>query len=101
MTTVVVNGNYLTPRTQSGTSVAYSAVAGLTGAVSGSVIDVVCTTDAYVAIGDGATATANGYFVAKNVTYRFGCTPGHTVSAIQDSSAGSLKVHEMVPATAP
>ncbi len=90
---VEVVGKHLGPLSLGGQTVAYTGTAGLTSAISGEVVDVLCTTDAYVTIGDGVTATTSGYYVPAGVTYRFPITQGHTVSAVQVSSGGNLHVH--------
>lgn len=56
---------------------------------------VVCTTAAYVKVGDSPTATTSDpYFPADSVEY-VTITPGQKVSAIQVASAGSVHVTEI------
>jgi len=78
-----------------GESVSYTGTAGTSAAITGTIIDVTCTTDAFVAIGAAPTAVADGtdYFVSGGLTYRFPITSGNKISAIQLSSGGTMYVH--------
>lgn len=79
-------------------SVAYTGTAGtISNGISASVlkIRVVCTTDAFVKIGDSPTATTSDMPVFASQPEYFTCTPGQKVSAIQSSSGGTLYVTEM------
>lgn len=71
-------------------SVSYTGTAGTTAAMpnQATTVRVVCTTDAFVAIGPGAT-TADMYVPAFTPEY-FACEPGEVVSAVQVSSGGTL-----------
>ena len=59
------------------------------------VIRVMLTTFGYIAIGSSPTATTNGIPMAANVRENFIAPPGSKVSAIQDSSGGTLFVTEL------
>lgn len=85
------------PRTHQ--KVAYTGTAGtISNAVGAdiSVVRVVCTTAAYIAIAKSPTATANDVYMPANVPEYFTLRPGEKVSAIQVSSGGTLHVTEMV-----
>ena len=79
-------------------SVSYTGTAGtIANAISTGVyrVRVVCTTDAFIKIGNSPTAAATDVPVfANNVEY-FTITPGQKVSAIQSSSGGNLHVTEV------
>jgi hypothetical protein len=77
-------------------SVAYSGTAGtVTNALKSRVVRVVCTTAAYVKVGDSPTATAADVYVPAECPEYFRCEPGHKVSAIQVAANGTLHVTEM------
>ena len=92
---VTVHGGRAGPEghENAGETVAYTLTAGTSAAIVGTIVDVTCTTDAYVAIGSSVAATSSGYFCAAGQTYRFPITSGNTVSAIQVSAGGNLHVH--------
>jgi len=77
-----------------GVSVAYAAAAGNTAAITGTAIDLLCTTAAFICISQaGTAATASGYYCAAGVTYRFPITTGDIVSAIQVAAGGTVYAH--------
>jgi hypothetical protein len=79
-------------------SVAYTGTAGtITNAVGAQTykVRVVCTTAAYVLIGNSPTATSAAVYVPADTPEYFTITPGQKVSAIQVSSGGTLHVTEI------
>ncbi len=82
-------------------NVAYTGTAGtVTNGVSSGVtkVRVACTTDAFIAIGDGTvapTSTTGAPMFAGQVEY-FTVSPGQKVSAIQSTANGILYVTELV-----
>jgi hypothetical protein len=78
-------------------SKAYTGTAGtIDNVVTGSVIRVVVTTNAYIKIGASPTATTSDVFMAANIPEYFRCNPGvDKVSAIQAAAGGTLHVTEM------
>lgn len=79
-------------------SAAYTTAAGtITNAVGAQTykVRIVCTTDAYVKVGDAPTAaTSDPLFPAGSVEY-VTITPGQKVSAIRNSADGSVHVTEI------
>jgi hypothetical protein len=77
---------------------AYTGTAGtITNGVGQGIqkVRVVCTTDAFVAIGTSPTATtSDAYVVAFSPEY-FTCAPGSKVSAVQVSTGGTVYVTEI------
>lgn len=93
---VAVTGGYAGPETpgaNQGVSVAYTATHGETAAITGTLVDVLCTTAAFIAIAASPVATTSGYYCAAGVTYRFPITSGNKVSAVQAAAGGTLYVH--------
>jgi hypothetical protein len=80
-------------------TVAYTGTAGtISNAISASVnmVDVTCTTAAYVTTGIAPTATAaTGRYVAANLPTLFKVTAGEKVSAVQVAAGGNLYVSEL------
>lgn len=65
-------------------------------AVNASIVRVVCTTAAYVAIGSAPVADSGDMYVAADQPEYFRVIPGSDkVSAVQVSAGGSLYVTEM------
>lgn len=81
-------------------SVAYTGTAGtITNAVGAktTVVRVVVSTDAYIAVGASPTATANDMPMTADMPEYFRVIPGvDKISAIQASSGGTLTVTEMI-----
>ncbi|CAB4170144.1 hypothetical protein UFOVP1528_33 [uncultured Caudovirales phage] len=76
--------------------VAYTGTAGtISNTVKSSIIRVITTSAAYIAISDAPTATTSDVYMAAGAGEYFRCTPGNKVSAIQDSANGTLHVTEM------
>jgi len=74
-------------------SVAYTGTAGtISNAVGTSLIRVICTSDAYIAVSSAPTATTSDMLVIANTTEYFVCNPDDKVSAIQVSAGGTLHV---------
>ena len=78
-------------------TVSYTGTAGtISNAVNSSIVRVVCTTAAYVAIGSAPTADTGDMYVAADQPEYFRVVPGSDkVSAVQVASGGSLYVTEM------
>jgi len=80
-------------------SVAYTGTAGVVTNAVGTqtkLIRVICTTDAYVALGAAPTATSSDIPIAANVPQYFRAVPGVTkVSAIRQVTSGTLFVQEV------
>jgi hypothetical protein len=80
-------------------SAAYTTTAGtITNAVGAQTykVRIVCTTDAFVKVGDAPTATTSDpHFPANSVEY-VTITPGQKVSAIRSAADGSVHVTEVV-----
>lgn len=77
--------------------IAYTGTAGTISngvGLNTTLIRVVCTTAAYIAIGSSPTATANDIYMPADVPEYFAVSPGDKVSAIQASSGGTLHVTE-------
>lgn len=78
------------------------AYTGTAGTISNAVgtgtqkVRVLCTTAAYIAIGNDPTATANDVYVPAETPEYFTITAGMKVSAIQSASGGTLHVTEIV-----
>jgi hypothetical protein len=78
-------------------NVGYSATAGTisNGIGSGAYkVRLICTTAAFVRVGDNPTATASDVYVAAGIPEYVTITPGQKVSAVQVASAGTLYVTE-------
>lgn len=78
-------------------NVSYTATAGNSAAISSTsrtgIYRVVCTTDAYVAIGNGVTATTNnGAFFSAGIPDYIRIAEGERLSAIRVSADGSLNI---------
>lgn len=77
------------------------AYTGTAGTISNGVgtqtykVRVVCTSAAYIAIGNSPTATTNDVYVPADTPEYFSITPGMKVSAIQVSAGGTLHVAEI------
>lgn len=78
-------------------SVAYTGTHGvITNAVKGTIIRVVVTSDAYIALGSAPTATTSDVYLPANTPEYFRAVSGTTkVSAIQLATGGTLHVTEM------
>jgi hypothetical protein len=79
-------------------SAAYTATAGtITTAITDGVnkIRVICTSAAYVKIGNSPTATSSDVYMAADSPEYFTIKPGMKVSAIQVSAGGTLHVTEI------
>lgn len=76
--------------------VAYTGTAGTISNAVGDVhvVRVVCTSDAYIAIGKNPTATANDPIIPAAAVEYFAIMAGEKVSAIQVSAGGTLHVTE-------
>ena len=76
--------------------VAYTGTAGQSVAVPANIHDVriVCTSNAWIAIGANPTATAadNSLYMPAGVVEYFHISPGEKISAVQDSAGGNLVV---------
>lgn len=90
---------HLIPVLRAGTvqSAAYTGTAGTTNGVGGTtaVVRVWCSTDAYVAFGPSASATASHTPVSAKQAEYFAVRAGDKVSAVQQSAGGTLYVTEM------
>lgn len=78
-------------------NVAYTATAGnsadFTNANRTSIYRVVCTTDAYVAVGNSVTATtSNGAYFAAGIPDYIRVAEGERISAIRVSADGNLNI---------
>jgi len=95
---VDANGNDV-PLFVPGTSynTAYTGTAGTQAALTSGcrMIRVICTTDAYVKVGIGVTATASHMLVIADVVTLIPVSESYVVSAIQHTSGGNLHVTEM------
>jgi hypothetical protein len=71
---------------------AYTGTSGATGAITGSVVRVVSTTNCHLAFGASPTAAADGtcVYLPQGVPQLFTVTSGQEIAAIQDSAAGNL-----------
>src|SRR5690242_6135195 len=77
-------------------SVAYTAVAGtIATAIRSSIVRVVCTSQAFVAVGPNPTATTSDVYFPTDAVEYFHLNPGDKVSAIQLTAGGTLHVTEM------
>lgn len=80
-------------------SVAYTATAGtIANAVGAQTyrIRIVCTTDAFVKVGDAPTATTSDPLLPANSVEYLTITPGQKVSAVQSTAGGTLHVTEVI-----
>ena len=77
--------------------VAYTASAGNSSKVGKNTtkVRVWCSTDAYIKIGDGVTATTNDAPVGASIPECFDISPGERVSAVKISNDGNLHVTEL------
>jgi hypothetical protein len=78
-------------------NVAYTGTAGNSSAFTSSnrtgIVRVVCTTDAYISVGNGVTATTTtGAYFAAGIPDYIKVAEGDRISAIQVSAAGSLNI---------
>ena len=74
-------------------TVAYTGTAGVTtNAIGTSFVRIVCTTDAFVATGTAPTATTAGMYVPAKCPEWFPINPGHKVSVIQATAAGTAYI---------
>lgn len=74
-------------------SKAYTGTAGtIDNAVGTSLIRVLCTSDAFIAVGSAPTATTSDMIVIANQAEYFICNADDKVSAIQSSANGTLYV---------
>jgi len=93
---VSVSGGYAGPEGLSAvTPVSYDATAA-SGAITGTLVDVYCTTAANIQIAAAPVAVvATGYPMAAGVTYRFPITSGNKIAAIKmtGSTAGVMYIH--------
>lgn len=92
---VAVIGGYLGIESLSGQKVAYTTSTQST-AITGTAIDVTCTTTAQIAIAANPTATVTtGYYCAAGVTYRLPITSGNKVAIIHSdgTTAGTAYIH--------
>jgi hypothetical protein len=86
----------LNPSTESGSSVAYTGTAGSTNTFQGGALAVLvwATTNAYVKVGEGVTATSADTPIPANVPVLLRVPPGSgaawRVSAIQVASGGTV-----------
>lgn len=79
-------------------SVAYTGTAGtISNAVGAQTyqVRVWCTSQAYIAFGASPTATTSDIPIPANTPEYFTITPGQKVSAVRDSTSGTLFVTEM------
>lgn len=77
-------------------SAAYTGTAGvITNPVKGRIVRVVCTSAAYVKVGDSPTATTSDVYVPADCPEYFRIQPGQKVSAVQVVTGGTLHVTEM------
>lgn len=79
-------------------SVAYTGTAGTISAAVGTQtrkVRVLVSTDAYVKIDHGPTATSSDVYMTALLPEYFTCSPGDKVSAIQVASGGTLHVTEI------
>lgn len=86
-------------RYQATQSVAYTGTAGqITSAISRGVyhVRIWCSTDAHIATGSDPTATTDDFPVSAGVAEIMQINPGEKVSAIQQTSGGTLYVSECV-----
>ena len=92
--------------TTAGTSVAYTGTAGSTGVFAATVTAVMCwaTTDCYIIVGEGVTATTSDTPVPSYTPMLFtvpkGTGANWRVSAIQISTGGTLYVKPVSGVTA-
>lgn len=79
-----------------GQAIAYTAAHGrIANPVASKLVDVYCTTNAFIRIGLSPTAQANDYPIAANTTYRVPITIGNKISAIRMTADGTMYVHEV------
>lgn len=79
-------------------SKAYTGTAGTIDTAVGTntlKVRVVCTSAAYIVIGNSPTATTAGVYVPADTPEYFSITPGMKVSAIQVTTGGTLHVTEV------
>ena len=93
-----IMGAYLGPESEvgEGQTVAYTDTAANSTAITGSYVDITCTTDAYIRIDSGSpvpAATSADYFCSAGLTYRFPITSGNIVSAIRATTSGDMHIH--------
>ena len=84
-------------KTSEAQNVSYTGTAGNSTAFGSTnrtqIVRVVCTTDAYVAVGNGVTATTtNGAYFAAGIPDYIKVAEGERISAIQVSTGGSLNI---------
>lgn len=80
-------------------SAAYTTTANtITNAVGAQTykVRIVCTTDAFVKVGDAPTATTSDPLFPANAVEYVTITPGQKVSAIRSAADGSVHVTEVV-----
>lgn len=90
-----IGGPYKPGATQ---TVSYTGTAGTISSAIGegtNVVRVWTSTAAYIAFGASPTATSSDIPIPANTPEYFLISPGHKVSAIQQSSGGNLFVTEM------
>lgn len=74
-------------------TVAYTGTAGVTtNAIGTSFVRIVCTTDAFVAVGASPTATTAGMFVPAKCPEWFPIDPGYKVSVIRLTDSGTAYI---------
>lgn len=77
-------------------SVAYTGTAAaISNPVGSSVVRIMCTTAAFIAIGTDPTANSGDMPVPANSPEYFRIQPGEKVSALRESVSGTLYVTEM------
>jgi len=92
---VLVSGGYAGPEGLTGQKVSYTTST-QSAAITGTLIDITCTTTAQIAVAANPTAAvATGYYCAAGVTYRLPITTGNKVAIIHSdgSTAGVAYIH--------
>lgn len=100
MTDPLVVGPYVVPAFPIGTTqkIAYTDTAGVIASGVGAdtkLVRIWCSTDAHVAVGAAPTADTDDMPVSAGIPEYFAIDPGQKVSAVRQSSSGTLYVTEL------
>lgn len=85
-----------------GDDVSLTTSSAQSGAITGTVVDVTCTADCFIAIGSNPTAVVCSggagsagacYFMAGGITYRFPITSGNKIAGIVATGTATLYWH--------
>ena len=90
-----VNNGFIGPEAEpgEGQTVVYTSAAVQSAAIIGSVVDIVVTSNAFIAIASNPTATVSSYYCVSDTTYRFSITTGNKVSVLRDAYDGEMHLH--------